>query len=100
MVKLREMNEVEIPFAGFNLIGELIVPPGAPGVVLFAHGSGSVSLGALLRKIPSIDYAAMGSRGSKGGRELPRRRPQDHPAKERKSQTETDRCESQLIQSE
>ena len=33
--------EVEIPFAGFQLNGELNVPPNAPGVVLFAHGSGS-----------------------------------------------------------
>jgi len=33
--------EMEIPFAGFHLNGELIVPPKAPGVVLFAHGSGS-----------------------------------------------------------
>lgn len=33
--------EVEIPFAGFQLSGELIIPPRAPGVVLFAHGSGS-----------------------------------------------------------
>ena len=33
--------EVEIPFTGFHLNGELIMPPNAPGVVLFAHGSGS-----------------------------------------------------------
>jgi dienelactone hydrolase len=33
--------EVEIPFAGFHLHGELVFPPHAPGVVLFAHGSGS-----------------------------------------------------------
>jgi dienelactone hydrolase len=33
--------EVEIPFPGFHLAGELIIPPTASGVVLFAHGSGS-----------------------------------------------------------
>src|SRR5438445_1170567 len=33
--------EVQIPFAGFHLNGELIVPANASGVVLFAHGSGS-----------------------------------------------------------
>src|SRR2546426_3198187 len=33
--------EVEIPLTGFHLNGELIIPPNAPGVVLFAHGSGS-----------------------------------------------------------
>jgi putative phosphoribosyl transferase len=32
---------VEIPVTGFALNGELIVPPGSKGVVLFAHGSGS-----------------------------------------------------------
>jgi putative phosphoribosyl transferase len=32
---------VEIPFQDFHLNGELIVPPNAAGVVLFAHGSGS-----------------------------------------------------------
>src|SRR5438046_10755862 len=33
--------EVEIPFTGFHLNGELMTPPNAHGVVLFAHGSGS-----------------------------------------------------------
>src|SRR5438876_2369908 len=43
MPKLEEYMEaeVEISFAGFRLKGELITPPKAPGVVLFAHGSGS-----------------------------------------------------------
>ena len=34
-------SEVEIPFPGFRLHGELLFPSNAPGVVLFAHGSGS-----------------------------------------------------------
>src|SRR6267154_3607422 len=34
-------TEVEIPFRGFHLNGELMVPANACGVVLFAHGSGS-----------------------------------------------------------
>ena len=34
-------SDVSIPFPGFELGGELIVPARAPGVVLFAHGSGS-----------------------------------------------------------
>jgi putative phosphoribosyl transferase len=33
--------EVRIPFADFQLNGELIIPAYATGVVLFAHGSGS-----------------------------------------------------------
>ncbi len=43
MPKLQERfeAEVEIPVSGLNLTGELIIPPKAPGVVLFAHGSGS-----------------------------------------------------------
>jgi putative phosphoribosyl transferase len=43
MPKLEEhaRTEVAIPFSGFELPGELIIPEGAPGVVLFAHGSGS-----------------------------------------------------------
>lgn len=34
-------TQVEIPAAPVTLEGTLRVPPGAPGVVLFAHGSGS-----------------------------------------------------------
>lgn len=33
--------DVRIPFANFELEGELLAPDGARGVVLFAHGSGS-----------------------------------------------------------
>lgn len=36
--------DVDIPFEGFRLNGELIVPAQALGVVLFAHGSGSSRL--------------------------------------------------------
>jgi putative phosphoribosyl transferase len=32
---------VRVPAAGIQLEGNLVVPPGATGVVLFAHGSGS-----------------------------------------------------------
>lgn len=43
MANLREQVGTEelIPFEGFRLKGELAIPPGAAGVVLFAHGSGS-----------------------------------------------------------
>jgi putative phosphoribosyl transferase len=34
-------RRVEIPFASRRLCGELVVPPRAGGVVVFAHGSGS-----------------------------------------------------------
>jgi putative phosphoribosyl transferase len=34
-------SDVAIPFPGFKLQGELIIPQNAPGLVLFAHGSGS-----------------------------------------------------------
>lgn len=34
-------NEVKIPVDAITLEGELIVPAGAKGIVLFAHGSGS-----------------------------------------------------------
>jgi alpha-beta hydrolase superfamily lysophospholipase len=34
-------EEVEVPFRDFHLNGELILPPKASGIVLFAHGSGS-----------------------------------------------------------
>jgi putative phosphoribosyl transferase len=42
-MKLKEPadTEIEIPFAGFQLNGELVVPANAAGLVLFAHGSGS-----------------------------------------------------------
>lgn len=35
------MNTVKIPAGSVELSGELILPPAASGVVLFAHGSGS-----------------------------------------------------------
>lgn len=35
------MNTVKIPAGSVELNGELVLPPAAPGVVLFAHGSGS-----------------------------------------------------------
>jgi putative phosphoribosyl transferase len=35
------MPEIEIPVDDATLAGSLVVPDGAPGVVLFAHGSGS-----------------------------------------------------------
>ena len=43
MTRLHEhfVEKIKIPFAGFHLEGELIVPPQASGVVLFAHGSGN-----------------------------------------------------------
>jgi len=34
-------NEIFIPLKGVKLGGELVLPPGASGLVLFAHGSGS-----------------------------------------------------------
>jgi predicted alpha/beta-hydrolase family hydrolase len=43
MPKTREdlPTEMRIPIAGVHLGGELNIPPGALGLVLFAHGSGS-----------------------------------------------------------
>jgi alpha-beta hydrolase superfamily lysophospholipase len=42
MSKTSELVEtVVIPFEGFRLEGELIIPPDALGLVVFAHGSGS-----------------------------------------------------------
>ena len=38
---LRRSTDVEIPIGGRTLEGELIVPPKAKGIVVFAHGSGS-----------------------------------------------------------
>lgn len=38
---IRERPEVEIPAGNVRLDGELIIPEGAAGIVLFAHGSGS-----------------------------------------------------------
>ena len=35
------MRDVEIPAGNVQLAGELIIPVGATGIVLFAHGSGS-----------------------------------------------------------
>jgi len=38
---LTPLPEIEIPVGAATLPGSLVVPEGAPGVVLFAHGSGS-----------------------------------------------------------
>ena len=35
------VNEIGIPLAGITLGGELHLPEDAPGIVLFAHGTGS-----------------------------------------------------------
>ncbi|MEK7772004.1 MAG: alpha/beta hydrolase, partial [Pseudomonadota bacterium] len=35
------MNPVKIPADSVELSGELVLPPSATGIVLFAHGSGS-----------------------------------------------------------
>ncbi len=40
-IKHRTEEDVEVPFNGFHLNGELIIPSDATGVILFAHGSGS-----------------------------------------------------------
>src|SRR4029078_9553971 len=39
--ELRGMRDVVIPLGKAHLDGELYIPPGASGVVLFANGSGS-----------------------------------------------------------
>src|SRR5580704_1614184 len=36
-----QANEVIVPVGAIRLEGELVIPPEAKGVVLFAHGSGS-----------------------------------------------------------
>ncbi len=38
---IHQENEVRIPFGGIVLNGNLNIPSGAKGIVLFAHGSGS-----------------------------------------------------------
>jgi len=38
---LKSATQILIPFPRFSLAGELIEPPGAAGLILFAHGSGS-----------------------------------------------------------
>ena len=38
---LKSATQILIPFSRFSLAGELIEPPGATGLILFAHGSGS-----------------------------------------------------------
>ncbi|MDY7080818.1 MAG: alpha/beta hydrolase, partial [Halobacteria archaeon] len=43
---------IQIPVDGVELEGELIVPDGANGIVVFAHGSGSS------RKSPRNNYVA------------------------------------------
>lgn len=50
----RDIIEVEIPAAGVQLEGELIVPRGAAGVVLFAHGSGSSRLSPRNRQVAGV----------------------------------------------
>ena len=35
------ISAVNVPVGGQSLAGDLTVPPGATGLVLFAHGSGS-----------------------------------------------------------
>jgi len=47
-------SEVRIPFGKVELAGELIVPAGAPGLVLFAHGSGSSRLSPRNRFVAGI----------------------------------------------
>ena len=37
----KENRDVEIPAGNVQLKGELIIPEGATGIVLFAHGLGS-----------------------------------------------------------
>lgn len=45
-------SEVEIPWGEVNLEGDLTIPAGAPGIVLFVHGSGSS------RRSPRNQYVA------------------------------------------
>jgi putative phosphoribosyl transferase len=41
MTKLMEQQDVHIASGGHEIEGNLVVPPGARGLVIFAHGSGS-----------------------------------------------------------
>lgn len=36
-----DLREVQIPLENFSLPGDLVVPPRASGIIVFAHGSGS-----------------------------------------------------------
>ena len=38
---MEQVEQVRIPVAAVTLDGDLMVPPNARGIVLFAHGSGS-----------------------------------------------------------
>ncbi|MDG4803316.1 dienelactone hydrolase family protein [Micromonospora sp. WMMD980] len=41
VAEVRGVREVSVPVVDGGLVGDVVVPPGAVGVVLFAHGSGS-----------------------------------------------------------
>ena len=48
------VSEIEIPVGDASLSGSLVVPDGAPGVVLFAHGSGSSRHSPRNRKVADV----------------------------------------------
>src|SRR5919199_2812992 len=56
-------RDIELPLRGFALRGILGIPPGAGGVVLFAHGSGSGRLsprnGSVARTLQGAGLATL-----------------------------------------
>ncbi len=48
------MGDVRIDAAGVTLEGDLLVPDGAPGIVLFAHGSGSSRFSSRNRYVAQV----------------------------------------------
>jgi dienelactone hydrolase len=54
----RAQRDVEIPADGVRLQGDLTVPPGARGIVVFAHGSGSGRFSPRNRAVADVLVAA------------------------------------------
>jgi dienelactone hydrolase len=49
-----DAETVHIPADGVNLTGDLVVPPDARGLIVFAHGSGSSRLSPRNRQVASV----------------------------------------------
>src|SRR6185295_2535486 len=59
---LMAATEVQIPLSGLELAGDLGVPPGVRGLVLFAHGSGSSRLSPRNRSVArTLHQAGLGT---------------------------------------
>jgi dienelactone hydrolase len=54
MTIVAQESAVQIPFGSLQLDGDLHVPPGAHGIVLFAHGSGSSRFSPRNRQVAGV----------------------------------------------